>query len=272
MKTINKTNLIAALTQHRDREAITSSKAKHTYNCVMNAMAEDTHAAMCHTFAALTQQAKSVALQSGKFANTYILGASKAMPVDEAAKELTAKAAALVSCKLRKIDLIIAEVFLSEYISRQRKKNEPKPTKDKNAANEALNFSAKVRKCAEKAGFNNVDLCGTCRAVLFYRDKKGYDIKNSKGEILCVEVVRCENPGGANSLPKIWYKNGWTKTELRTWWAIDVSVYDINGRCWIRYNPQIVQGTHRIDFNWMKEATGENLAAILAEVLNRFNA
>jgi len=103
-------------------------RAKYIYNRVINAMAEDNQAAMCHTFAALTQQAKSVVLQSGKFSNTYILGSSKGMPVDEAAKELTAKAAALVSCKPRKIDLIITEMFLAEYISRQRKENEPKPS------------------------------------------------------------------------------------------------------------------------------------------------
>lgn len=99
--------------------------AKHTYNRVTAAMAEDTTAAMCHTFAALTDGAKAIALQSGKFSNLYIRGERKGMTAEEAAKELTERAAALVSRKLRKIDMVCAVAFLAEYISRQRKADEP---------------------------------------------------------------------------------------------------------------------------------------------------
>lgn len=94
---------------------------KHTYNRVMSAMAEDTTAAMLHTFAALTDGAKAIVLQSGKFSNLYIRGERKGMAAEEAAKELTERAAACVSRKLRKIDTICAVAFLAEYISRQRK-------------------------------------------------------------------------------------------------------------------------------------------------------
>lgn len=99
--------------------------AKHTYNRIMSAMAEDTTAAMLHTFAALTDGAKAIALQSGKFSNLYIRGERKGMAAEEAAKELTERAAACVSRKLRKIDTICAVAFLAEYISRQRKADEP---------------------------------------------------------------------------------------------------------------------------------------------------
>lgn len=99
--------------------------AKHTYNRVMSAMAEDTTAAMCHTFAALTDGAKAIALQSGKFSNLYIRGERKGMAVEEAAKELTERAAACVSRKLRKIDMVCAVAFLAEYINRQRKTDDP---------------------------------------------------------------------------------------------------------------------------------------------------
>lgn len=95
--------------------------AKHTYNRVMSAMAEDNEPSMCHTFAALTEGAKSIALQSVKFSNLYIRGERKGMTAEEAAKELTERAAACVSRKLRKIDMICAVAFLAEYISRQRK-------------------------------------------------------------------------------------------------------------------------------------------------------
>lgn len=99
--------------------------AKHTYNRVISAMAEDTTATMLHAFAALTDGAKAIALQSGKFSNLYIRGERKAMAAEEAAKELTERAAACVSRKLRKIDMVCAVAFLAEYIARQRKADEP---------------------------------------------------------------------------------------------------------------------------------------------------
>ncbi len=107
--------------------------AKHTYNRVMSAIVEDNGPSMCHTFAALTDGAKSIVLQSGKFSNLYIIrGERKGMAAEEAAKELTERAAACVSRKLRKIDMICAVAFLAEYISRQRKEDEPKPTEPNN--------------------------------------------------------------------------------------------------------------------------------------------
>ncbi len=95
--------------------------AKHTYNRVLTAIAEDKEPSMCHTFAALTQQAKTIALQAGHYSNAYIRGAYKTMPVAEAAKELTERTADDVQCKLRKIDHVCAVAFLAEYIERQRK-------------------------------------------------------------------------------------------------------------------------------------------------------
>lgn len=108
-----------------EQAATLKGMAKHTYNRVMSAMAEDTTAAMLHTFATLTDGAKAIALQSGKFSNLYIRGERKGMTAGEAAKELTERAAACVSRKLRKIDMVCAASFLAEYISRQRKADEP---------------------------------------------------------------------------------------------------------------------------------------------------
>ena len=34
--------------------------------------------------------------------------------------------------------------------------------------------------------------------------------KNAKQETMIIEIVHCENPGGKNSLPYLWYKEGWT--------------------------------------------------------------
>lgn len=111
-----------------EQAASLKGMAKHTYNRVMSAMAEDNEPSMCHTFAALTDGAKAIALQSGKYSNLYIRGERKGMTAEDAAKELTERAAACVSRKLRKIDMVCAVAFLAEYISRQRKADEPTTT------------------------------------------------------------------------------------------------------------------------------------------------
>ena len=127
--------------------------AKHTYNRVMSEMAEDTTAAMLHAFAALTDGAKEIALQSGNFSNLYIRGERKGMAAEEAAKELTERAAACVSRKIRTIDMVCAVAFLAEYISRQRKADEPTtdPTDNTPATMNAKETRANVltlSKCA----------------------------------------------------------------------------------------------------------------------------
>ncbi len=115
--------------------------AKHTYNRVMSAMAEDNDRYMGHTFAALTDGAKAIVHNSGHFANLYIRGERKGMAAEEAAKELTERAAAITERKLRKIDTICAAAFLAEYISRQRKADEPTNTPSTMGANETTEFS-----------------------------------------------------------------------------------------------------------------------------------
>lgn len=126
--------------QNIEAAANLKGMAKHTYNRVMSAMAEDNDRYMGHTFAALTDGAKTIAHNSGHFANLYIRGERKGMTAEEAAKELTERAAACVSRKLRKIDTICAVAFLAEYISRQRKADEPTTTESTNTP-ETMNAS-----------------------------------------------------------------------------------------------------------------------------------
>lgn len=102
--------------------------AKYTYNRVITALAEDNDLYMGHTFAALTDGAKAIALQSGHYIAAYYRGERKDMAAEEAAKELTERAAVYVTRKLRNIDMICAAAFLAEYISRQRKADEPTTT------------------------------------------------------------------------------------------------------------------------------------------------
>lgn len=130
MKTFQTIKEAASFISNHNESAAANLKgmAKHTYNRVITAMAEDNDRYMGHTFAALTDGAKAIALQSGKFSNLYIRGERKGMAAEEAAKELTERAAVYVTRKLRKIDMICAVAFLAEYISRQRKADEPTTT------------------------------------------------------------------------------------------------------------------------------------------------
>lgn len=127
-------------------------KGMAKYNRVLSAIAEDTTAAMLHAFATLTDGAKAIVLQSGKFSNLYIRGEHKEMAAEEAAKELTDRAAAGVTRKLRKIDHICAVAFLAEYISRQRKADKPTetPNPELNNTPTAMNTNEIVASLNEK--------------------------------------------------------------------------------------------------------------------------
>lgn len=144
--------------------------AKHTYNRVMSAMAEDNDPAMLHTFATLTDGAKAIALQSGNFSNLYIRGINKDMTAEEAANELTERAAALVSRKLRKIDMVCAAAFLAEYIIRQRKEAEqPEPT---NPDNTPSTMNANEINAPE---FSELSHAGQCLDIYLHNTAEIYD-------------------------------------------------------------------------------------------------
>ena len=71
------------------------------------------------------------------------------MAAEEAAKELEERTAAGVSRKLRTIDHVCAVAFLAEYISRQRKADEPKePTTDSTPSTMSAN-ETKAPECPE---------------------------------------------------------------------------------------------------------------------------
>lgn len=141
--------------------------AKYTYNRVMSAMAEDTTAAMLHTFAALADGAKAIVLQSGKYSNLYIRGERKDMAAEEAAKELTERAAGCVTRKLRKIDTVCAVAFLAEYISRQRKAIETPETPNPELNNTPTTMNANEKRTKSINGIMNQAnrLMSVCNAV-----------------------------------------------------------------------------------------------------------
>lgn len=93
---------------------------------------------------------------------------------------------------------------------------------------------------------------------------------NSKGEEISIEFSRCTNPGGKNSLPYLWKKNGFINRILENWWSIQVYVTDSDGRCRGAYNPtsKLSEDGKRmvINFAWMLEATEENAKKLFNEV------
>ena len=200
--------------------------AKHTYNRVMSAMAEDSDPAMLHTFAALTEGAKAIALQSGNFSNPYIRGINKGMTAEEAANELTERAAALVSRKLRKIDMICAAAFLAEYISRQRKEAEqPEPTNPDNtpstmnanetrkkSINSIMNQASRLMSvCNGARNFNRADAIReiafryydnirACVGRFNYNDDSEYDKEYSRAQYMNANEAIANTPANLAKL------------------------------------------------------------------------
>lgn len=95
--------------------------------------------------------------------------------------------------------------------------------------------------------------------------------KNAKGEEIVIEVTRCENPGGKQSLPYIWHKNGYTSYTLPHWWSVDVSATDADGNSRHAYNPQTMKkdGRNVVNFDFMLPATTANLITIFDEIIRR---
>lgn len=100
--------------------------------------------------------------------------------------------------------------------------------------------------------------------------------ENKKGETLIVELSINRDSDYKNSLPKLWYKKGYTNKVLDDYISIDTYVTDSEGNCWGLYNPQhklSEDGKRQIlDFDWMLDNTEENKTKLLNEVYKIFMA
>lgn len=92
---------------------------------------------------------------------------------------------------------------------------------------------------------------------------------NSDGETLIFELSKCINPGGKKSIPAIWYKNGYTKTLLSSFWSLNTFVTHEKYGCYRAYDPT-VKDNHQINFDYILEATPENAEIIIKEMIRRF--
>ena len=98
---------------------------------------------------------------------------------------------------------------------------------------------------------------------------------NKIGEIVSFELIENINFNSKNSMPNIWYKKGYTKKLLNTFWGIETFVKDTEGNCWGKYNPQEKRSEDGkvgiINFDWMLEATEENKQKLIDEVFRLSN-
>lgn len=96
--------------------------------------------------------------------------------------------------------------------------------------------------------------------------------KNAKQETMVIEIVHCENPGGNNSLPYLWYKEGWTDKVIETYIGCHTYVTDSEGGCYGGYNVTEKYDEKRnvINFDWLLEDTEENRKKIIEACINLF--
>ena len=103
-----------------------------------------------------------------------------------------------------------------------------------------------------------------------------FNTKNQKCETLTIELTKCFDNESNNSLPKLWFKNGYTDRILKSYWSVNTYVKDSEGRSWGRYNIQnkLSEDGKRseINFDWMFEATEENKYKILNEIYKLFSS
>lgn len=91
---------------------------------------------------------------------------------------------------------------------------------------------------------------------------------------VAASISKCACTGSSHDkhcLSYMWYKRGSTETILKTWWHIAVYAYEDDGvTCWGRFNPTVKPATDYtgqvLDFDWVLEATEDNLELILQEV------
>ena len=95
-----------------------------------------------------------------------------------------------------------------------------------------------------------------------------FNDKNYKGERIEVEFTKVENDHKEH-LINLWYKKGFIKEKLENYWHVAIYVYDKEGTCYGKYNPQILPGGTKINFEWVLEATKQNKELILNEIIKR---
>ena len=103
--------------------------------------------------------------------------------------------------------------------------------------------------------------------------------RTPNGERVICEITECypdKEGWGKNSLPVVWKKAGYTKEVLPNYLCLHTYVYDEDGSCWGRYNPQDMETWDGkrwvIDFTYMLPVSQENIDYLLSEVVRKANS
>ena len=93
-----------------------------------------------------------------------------------------------------------------------------------------------------------------------------YQFTNNKNERVVIEIhsVEC-NSKDKKCLPNLWVKHGFIKTPIYNYLYVSTYVYT-EDNCVGKYNPTIIKGTTKINFDWLLEATKENEERLLNEI------
>lgn len=102
--------------------------------------------------------------------------------------------------------------------------------------------------------------------------RRQYETKTKNGNNLVIEISTTEHDKNfIHSLMRMWVKNGCVKEFLTR--TLNVKTYCFDKKdVWLeKYNPQIIENTNQLNFEYMLEATEENERLLLNEVVKRAN-
>lgn len=94
-----------------------------------------------------------------------------------------------------------------------------------------------------------------------------FALPTAAGESLVVDFTRCVSTDDKNDIAHMWHKHGFTSRVLPSYWHVNTYATDADGYCRGRYNPTIHADTHKLNFDWVLEATDENLITLLNEIM-----
>lgn len=118
---------------------------------------------------------------------------------------------------------------------------------------------------------NNVNIQKMTDTRAFYEFKE----KNNKNEKLVVEITDCYYDNTSkNSLPNLWFRNGYTNKLYDNALHVDCYCYDEKNNCFSKYNPTIkLSGDKKrnvINFKWLLEVSKKNKEKIIKEIYKKF--
>ena len=93
------------------------------------------------------------------------------------------------------------------------------------------------------------------------------EFKNNKDETVLIWVNKVKSDKkDKNCLMNLWVENKYLDKFIDEYWHLELFVYTPDGDCVNKYNPQINYNTFKLDFNYILEATQDNLDYLLNKI------